>query len=52
MRQAVIVSTASTPMTRLWAGGLDLTHSATMSGHVIAAAGKRSGDGERRPARR
>lgn len=43
MRSAVIVSTARTPLTPSWSGGLNLTHSATMGGHVIAAAIERAG---------
>lgn len=43
MRSAVIVSTARTPLTKSWSGGLNLTHGATMAGHVVAEAIKRAG---------
>ena len=43
MRSAVIVSTARTPLTPSWSGGLNLTHPATMGGHVVAAAIERAG---------
>lgn len=43
MRNAVIVSTARTPLTPSWSGGLNLTHPATMAGHVISAAIERAG---------
>ena len=42
-REAVIVSTARTPLTRSWRGALNLTHGATMGGHVIKAAVERAG---------
>jgi acetyl-CoA C-acetyltransferase len=35
---AVIVSTARTPLCKSWRGALNLTHGATMGGHVVAAA--------------
>jgi acetyl-CoA C-acetyltransferase len=40
---AVIVSTARTGMARSWSGGFNLTHSATMAGHVIGEAVRRAG---------
>jgi acetyl-CoA C-acetyltransferase len=43
MRSAVIVSTARTPLTRSWTGGLNLTHGATLGAHVISAAIDRAG---------
>ncbi|MGO4806128.1 acetyl-CoA C-acyltransferase [Arthrobacter sp. 2MCAF15] len=43
MRNAVIVSTARTPLTRSWVGGLNLTHGAALAGHVIAEAVRRAG---------
>ena len=39
MTDAVIVSTARTPLCKSWRGALNMTHGATMGGHVIAAAG-------------
>ena len=42
-REAVIVSTARTPLTRSWRGALNITHGATMGGHVIKAAVERAG---------
>src|SRR3954462_12402389 len=35
---AVIVSTARTPLCKSWKGALNMTHGATMGGHVVAAA--------------
>lgn len=43
MNKAVIVSTARTPFTKSWKGALNATHTATMAGHVIAAAVQRAG---------
>ncbi len=43
MRSAVIVSTARTPLTKSWSGALNLTNAATMGGHVVGEALKRSG---------
>ena len=43
MRSAVIVSTARTPLTRSWTGGLNLTHGATLAAHTISAAIERAG---------
>ncbi|NEM91083.1 acetyl-CoA C-acyltransferase [Galbitalea soli] len=43
MRSAVIVSTARTPLTKSWTGAFNLTHGATLAGHVIAAAIERAG---------
>ena len=42
-REALIVSTARTPLTRSWRGALNITHGATMGGHVIKAAVERAG---------
>jgi len=39
---AVIVSTARTPLCKSWRGALNLTHGATMGGHVAAAAMQRA----------
>ena len=41
--EAVIVSTARTPLTRSWRGALNMTHGATMGGHVVKAALERAG---------
>src|SRR3954453_23869571 len=35
---AVIVSTARTPLCKSWKGALNMTHGATMGGHVVKAA--------------
>ena len=43
MRSAVIVSTARTPLTRSWAGALNLTHGATLAAHTISSAIERAG---------
>ncbi|MGC4111409.1 MAG: acetyl-CoA C-acyltransferase [Nocardioides sp.] len=43
MVDAVIVSTARTPLTKSWKGALNLTHGATMGGHVVKAALERAG---------
>ena len=43
MTEAVIVSTARTPLCKSWKGALNMTHGATMGGHVIAAAVARAG---------
>lgn len=43
MRSAVITATARTPLTRSWTGALNLTHPATMGGHVVEAVVARSG---------
>jgi acetyl-CoA C-acetyltransferase len=40
---AVIVSTARTPLTKSWRGAFNLTHGATLGGHVVAAAIARAG---------
>jgi acetyl-CoA C-acetyltransferase len=42
MREAVIVSTARTGLAKSWRGALNLTHGATMSGHVVRAAVERA----------
>lgn len=39
---AVIVSTARTPLCKSWRGALNLTHGATMGAHVVNAALKRA----------
>jgi acetyl-CoA C-acetyltransferase len=42
-RDAVIVSTARTPLAKSWRGAFNLTHGATLGGHVVAAAIERAG---------
>ncbi len=42
-RDAVIVSTARTPLAKSWRGAFNLTHGATLGGHVIKAAIERAG---------
>ena len=43
MREAVIVSTARTGLAKSWRGALNITHGATMGGHVVNAAIERAG---------
>jgi acetyl-CoA C-acetyltransferase len=42
MTQAVIVSTARTPLCKSWRGALNMTHGAKMGGHVVHAALERA----------
>jgi acetyl-CoA C-acetyltransferase len=42
MTDAVIVSTARTPLTKSWKGAFNMTHGATLGGHVIRAAVERA----------
>ncbi len=42
MVDAVIVSTARTPLTKSWRGAFNLTHGATLGGHVVKAALERA----------
>ncbi len=42
MTEAVIVSTARTPLTKSWRGALNMTHGAKMGGHVVHAALERA----------
>lgn len=42
-REAVIVSTARTPLTKSWRGAFNMTHGATLGGHVVKAAIERAG---------
>jgi acetyl-CoA C-acetyltransferase len=42
MREAVIVSTARTGLAKSWKGALNMTHGATMGGHVVGAAIERA----------
>jgi len=41
--QAVIVSTARTPLAKSWKGAFNMTHGATLGGHVVKAAIERAG---------
>jgi acetyl-CoA C-acetyltransferase len=43
MIDAVIVSTARTGLAKSWKGGFNMTHGATLGGHVLAAAIERAG---------
>ena len=43
MTQAVIVSTARTPLAKSWKGAFNMTHGATLAGHVVKAAVERAG---------
>jgi acetyl-CoA C-acetyltransferase len=43
MVDAVIVSTARTPLCKSWKGAMNMTHGATMGGHVVKAAIERAG---------
>jgi acetyl-CoA C-acetyltransferase len=42
-REAVIVSTARTPLAKSWRGAFNLSHGATLGGHVVRAALERAG---------
>ena len=42
MTEAVIVSTARTPLCKSWRGALNMTHGATLGGHVVKAAVERA----------
>ena len=42
MTEAVIVSTARTPLAKSWKGAFNMTHGATLGGHVIKAATERA----------
>ena len=47
MREAVIASTARTPIGKAFRGAFNTTHGAALGGHVVEHAVKRSGvDGE------
>ena len=41
-RDAVIVSTARTPLAKSWRGAFNMTHGATLGGHVVKAALERA----------
>ncbi len=43
MRDAVIVSTARTPLTKSWKGAFNMTHGATLGGHAVHHAIARAG---------
>ena len=43
MTEAVIVSTARTPLCKSWKGAFNMTHGATLGGHAIAHAVQRAG---------
>ncbi len=43
MTQAVIVSTARTPLCKSWKGAFNMTHGATLGGHAVGAAVQRAG---------
>ncbi|XDJ35329.1 MAG: acetyl-CoA C-acyltransferase [Burkholderia sp.] len=42
MKEVVIVSTARTGLAKSWRGALNMTHGATLGGHVVAAAVERA----------
>ncbi|OXJ03226.1 MULTISPECIES: acetyl-CoA C-acyltransferase [Burkholderia] len=42
MTEAVIVSTARTPLAKSWRGAFNMTHGATLGGHAVAAAVERA----------
>src|SRR5687768_11993720 len=43
MTNAVIVSTARTPLTKSWKGAFNMTHGATLGGHAVKHAVQRAG---------
>lgn len=43
MTDAVIVSTARTPLAKSWKGSFNMTHGATLGGHAVKAAVERAG---------
>ncbi|HEY6134956.1 MAG TPA: acetyl-CoA C-acyltransferase [Rubrivivax sp.] len=43
MSQAVIVSTARTPLAKSWKGAFNMSHGATLGGHAVQAAVQRAG---------
>jgi acetyl-CoA C-acetyltransferase len=43
MTNAVIVSTARTPLAKSWKGAFNMTHGATLGGHAVQAAVERAG---------
>ena len=43
MSNALIVSTARTPLTKSWKGAFNMTHGATLGGHAVKADDQRAG---------
>ena len=43
MADAVVVSTARTPLCKSWKGSFNMTHGATLGGHVVSEALSRAG---------
>ena len=43
MTDAVIVSTARTPLCKSWKGAFNMTHGAELGGHAVRAAIERAG---------
>ena len=43
MTEAVIVSTARTPLAKSWKGAFNMTHGAELGGHAVKAAIERAG---------
>jgi acetyl-CoA C-acetyltransferase len=43
MTNAVIVSTARTPLAKSWKGAFNMTHGATLCGHAVQHAVQRAG---------
>ena len=43
MTNAVIVSTARTPLAKSWKGAFNMTHGASLGGHAVRAAVERAG---------
>lgn len=43
MKEAVIVSTARTPLAKSWRGSFNITHAATLGAHAVAHAVRRAG---------
>ncbi|MGA1726000.1 MAG: beta-ketoacyl synthase N-terminal-like domain-containing protein, partial [Burkholderiaceae bacterium] len=43
MTSALVVSTARTPFAKSWKGSFNMTHGATLGGHVVRAAMQRAG---------
>ena len=43
MTNAVIVSTARTPLAKSWKGAFNMTHGATLGGHAVKHAVQRAG---------
>ena len=46
MTDAVIVSTARTPLAKSFKGSFNMTHGATLGGHAVKAAVERAGIGD------